>query len=306
MEKLSPTGYNGVKGEIRMYIDPKNDFAFQYVFGRQENKDILISFLNAVLKLPPDEKLTDITILETKLDKELLHEKSARLDIRAVTAAKEQINIEIQLANQYNMEKRTLFYWSRMYTGQLQSGHDYRELRKTITINILNFNYINTERYHNIFHITEDHTGVRLTDVLEIHFLELTKLEKEYSPAQLDDPLVNWLLFLRGVQDEQVKEVLVMKEPAIEKALTALDLINQDREARRLYEIREKARHDEVSMLSGAREEGMAKGRAEGKAEGRAEVVRAMLDRGIDVKDIADMTGLTVDEVHRIKGSLRC
>ena len=90
-----------------MYIDPKNDFAFQYVFGRQENKDILISFLNAVLKMPPDEKLTDITIMETKLDKELLHEKSARLDIRAVTAAREQINIEIQLANQYNMEKRT-------------------------------------------------------------------------------------------------------------------------------------------------------------------------------------------------------
>ncbi|NMA64597.1 MAG: PD-(D/E)XK nuclease family transposase, partial [Syntrophomonadaceae bacterium] len=215
-----------------MYIDPKNDFAFQYVFGRQENKDILISFLNAVLKLPPGEKLTDITIMETKLDKELLHEKSARLDIRAITAAKEQINIEVQLTNQYNMEKRTLFYWSRMYTGQLQSGHDYRELRKTITINILNFNYINTERYHNIFHITEDHTGVLLTDVLEIHFLELTKLEKEYSPAQLDDPLVNWLLFLRGVQDEQVKEVLVMKEPAIGKAMTALDLINQDREAR--------------------------------------------------------------------------
>jgi predicted transposase/invertase (TIGR01784 family) len=290
-----------------VYIDPKNDFAFQYVFGRQENKDILISFLNAVLKMPPDEKLTDITIMETKLDKELLHEKSARLDIRAVTAAREQINIEIQLANQYNMEKRTLFYWSRMYTGQLQSGHDYRELRKTITINILNFNYINTERYHNIFHITEDHTGVLLTDVLEIHFLELTKLEKEYSPAQLDDPLVNWLLFLRGVQDEQVKEVLVMKEPAIGKAMTALDLINQDREARRLYEIREKARHDEVSLLNSAREEARAEGLTEGRVEGKydkaVEVARAMLRRGIDVKDIADMTGLTVDEVIRIKGS---
>ncbi|NMA63168.1 MAG: Rpn family recombination-promoting nuclease/putative transposase [Syntrophomonadaceae bacterium] len=52
----------------------------------------------------------------------------SRPDIRAVTAAREQINIEAQLANQYNMEKRTLLYWSRMYTGQLQSEYDYREL----------------------------------------------------------------------------------------------------------------------------------------------------------------------------------
>ena len=86
-----------------------------------------------------------------------------------------------------------------------------------------------------------------------------------------------------------------MKEPAIGKALTVLDLINQDRKTRRLYEIREKARHDEISILSGAREEGIAAGRAEGLSEGitqgKAEVARAILRRGIDVKDIADMTG---------------
>ncbi|NMA63769.1 MAG: hypothetical protein GX964_07050, partial [Syntrophomonadaceae bacterium] len=88
---------------------------------------------------------------------------------------------------------------------------------------------------------------------------------------------------------------------------TALDLINQDREARRLYEIREKARHDEVSLLNSAREEARAEGLTEGRVEGKydkaVEVARAMLRRGIDVKDIADMTGLTVDEVIRIKGS---
>ncbi|NMA63745.1 MAG: hypothetical protein GX964_06925 [Syntrophomonadaceae bacterium] len=114
-----------------------------------------------------------------------------------------------------------------------------------------------------------------------------------------------------------------MKEPAIGKAMTALDLINQDREARRLYEIREKARHDEMSLLNSAREEARAEGLTEGRAEGRAEglsegmakgrtegkleaisaVVNTMLDRGIDVNDIADMTGLTVDKVLRIKGS---
>ena len=73
------------------------------------------------------------------------------------------------------MDKRSLYYWSKLYSGQLTVGQDYRELKKTITINIINFNYLEGDSFHKIFHIKEDSTGKILNDLLEIHFVELIK-----------------------------------------------------------------------------------------------------------------------------------
>ena len=153
----------------------KNDFIFRKLFGDEKNKDILISFLNAVMELDDSRKLEDIELVDgTELYKESIDDKLGILDIRARTAYGEHINIEVQLVNQHNMDKRTLFYWSKIFTEQLKAGQPYNELRKTITINILDFNYIETEKYNTVFHLWEDsNKDCKLTDVLEIRFLEL-------------------------------------------------------------------------------------------------------------------------------------
>ena len=270
-------------------INPKNDFVFQRIFGREENKDILLSFLNAVLKTSWEKKLTDIEILKSNLDKERIGEKNAILDICARTAEGMQINIEVQLANKYNMEKRTLYYWSRLYCSQLPSGENYRNMKKTITINILDFEYINIDYFHSVFHIREDKTNYLLTDVFEVHFIELPKLYKEN--ADVEDPLVDWMLFLKGVSDETL-EVLAMKEPAIKKAWTVLEILSMDEEAMRLYELREKALHDEVSMLNGARD------------EGKKEVALKLLSKGMDTAFVSETTGLPEADIIELKGNL--
>lgn len=277
-----------------MRLDPKNDFAFHWVFGRAENKDILLSFLNAVFKLPPDKTLTDITIMDINLTKEMLQEKASRLDVRAETKTGEQINIEIQLINEYNIEKRTLFYWSRMYTSQLKSGQNYRELKKTVTINILNFNYLATSKYHNIFQLFEKTSGLLLTDVLEIHFLELPKLEQE--GVTLEDSLVNWLLFFKAFQDQKLREVLAVNEPAIGRAMRALDLIEQDEQARRLYEIREKAKHDYVSATTAYFKQGIE----QGIERGVVKTARNMLKLNLDIAIIQQATGLSQGEIKQL------
>jgi len=176
---------------------PKVDFVFKRIFGSEENKDVLLAFLNAVFKLPLEKQLTELEILNPYIDKEALSDKVAVLDIHARTATGMLINIEIQLANRFNMEKRTLYYLGKMYTGQLSEGQDYRELKKTVNINILDFAYLPGERYHHVFHLREDQEPeLVLSDDLEIHFLELPKLETGlYS---LEDSLVKWLLFIRG------------------------------------------------------------------------------------------------------------
>ncbi|KLU64805.1 PD-(D/E)XK nuclease family transposase [Desulfosporosinus acididurans] len=75
------------------------------------------------------------------------------------------------------MERRTLYYWAKMYALQMQEGMGYKELAKTITINILDFNFVReTRNYHSVFRLFEKDEGFELSDALEIHFMELPKL----------------------------------------------------------------------------------------------------------------------------------
>lgn len=270
-------------------MNPKNDFVFQMIFGREENQDILLCFLNAIFKLSLKQKLTEIQILKSNLDQEYTRGKSCILDICAKTAAGIQINVKVQLGNRYNIEKRTLYQWSRLFFSQLSAGKDYRNLKKTIYINIFDFEYLPLDLYHSVFHLREDQKNYMLTDILEVHFIELPKLYKEnWDP---EDPLINWILFLNSPTDENL-EILSMKEPAIRKAWAVLDLLSQDEEARRLYDLREKALHDEVSMLAAA------------KDEGKAEVARNLLKKGMDLAFISETTGLPEGEIKRLKSEL--
>jgi predicted transposase/invertase (TIGR01784 family) len=144
------------------------------------------------------------------------------------------------------MIKRTLFYWSRLYSSQIKKGENYKNLNKTITINILNFNYIESEKYHTVYHLYEDDEKTMLTDILEIHFVELLKfLDKN---PELNNNLNKRLAFLTKPEKE-VMEVVEMGEPAIRKAITVLDMLSRDPETVRLAELRMKKILDEKSMI---------------------------------------------------------
>ena len=150
---------------MRQLIDLKIDYAFKLIFGKQGNEPILIAFLNAALRLPHENQITAVTLLNPELNKEYKDDKKSVMDIRAVTNEGIYVNIEIQLANKYDMERRTLYYWAKMYTLQMQEGMAYQELANTITINILDFNYINqTRNYHSVFRLFEKDEGFELTE----------------------------------------------------------------------------------------------------------------------------------------------
>jgi predicted transposase/invertase (TIGR01784 family) len=116
-----------------------NDVAFHFVFGRKVRKHNLLNLLNAILTKTGQEPISDLELQETTLDAEMVGLKSCRLDIRAITSKNHQINVEIQILNRRDMEKRSLYYSSRLYTAQLKEGEEYRELNKTIAVNILDF-----------------------------------------------------------------------------------------------------------------------------------------------------------------------
>jgi len=301
---------------VRQLIDLKIDYAFKLIFGKLGNEPILIAFLNATLKLPKENQITSVVLLNTELNKEYKEDKKSLLDIRAVTAEGIQVNIEIQLANRHDMEKRTLFYWAKMYTHQMREGMAYKELAKTITINILDFNYIKqTRNYHSVFRLFEIDEGFELTEALEIHFMELPKLlvkwrERLVSPWE--DALVRWLFFLEGSEDEEIfktLEEIAMQDPVLNQAMEEWEKSSEDPKVRELYFARRKAVLDEKAAIREAelrlleaikqgKEEGIREGEEKGKRENKLVVAKNLLNRGMDIRVISEIVGISEEEVR--------
>ena len=102
-------------------VKPLNDFIFKKIFGEKGNEDILISFINAILKRTNKEPIIEIEIIDNKqLTKEVINDKTGIIDVRARTAKGENVDIEVQLNDQGNMDKRTLFYWGKMYLENIK------------------------------------------------------------------------------------------------------------------------------------------------------------------------------------------
>lgn len=271
-------------------LDPRVDIVFKRIFGSEHNKDVLLAFLNSTFREAGESPLTEIVLLNPYTEADSPHDKQSIMDIKAKTDKGELLNIEMQLFNPYHMEKRTLFYWAEMYYHQISKGTNYNTLKKCVTINILNYSCLPNDRYHSVFHLREDHTGIALLDDIEIHVIELTKLDEHSVPLE-PGGLVNWLLFLKGV-DKSSWEALAVNEPMLKKAMDTLEFLSQDAAARMAYDARMKALSDEKSRIEGAMEEGVAKG--------KAETASKLLVLGIDVRTIAEATGLTVEQIKAL------
>ena len=275
---------------MRGLLDPKMDFVFKNIFGSEKHPNILISFLNATLK--PKDLITEVEIKNTDLNKGYIEDKFSRLDVKATTSNNEIINIEIQLKNEYNMIKRSLYYWSKLYSEQLNEGEDYSVLKRTICINILNFKYLKTRMFHSVYRMKEIHTNEELSDIQEIHFIEIPKLE---DGSDEKDMLVAWIEFLKNPESEKVRS-LEMSVDEIREAKDELIKMSNDDTQRELYEMRAKTLRDKISALNEARRKGIKKGE-KNKA---IEIAKSLINLGLDKESIAKSTGLDLCEVEKL------
>ena len=279
----------------RTLLSPKVDFVFKKIFGSEENKSVLISFLNATLK--PKKEIVAVDLKNTDIEKEYLKDKFSRLDVKATTSNKETINIEIQLKNEYDMIQRSLYYWSKIYEEQIQEGDSYSNLNRTVCINILNYNYLKNDRFHNIYRLKEIETNEELTDIEEIHFIEIPKL-RELNLNDEADMLEVWIEFLRYPESEVIRNIEMSNE-AVRKAKDKLYKLSQSKEDRELYFLREKSIRDEISALSKAKEEGIQTG-AKNK---ELEIAKNAIKNNLDDNTIKAITGLSLEEIKQIRNN---
>ncbi len=287
-------------------INPRVDVVFKKIFGVEENKDLLISLINSIVS--EEDQVSEVTLLNPYNPKNFIREKLSILDLKAKSQEGKYFNIEIQITDEADYDKRALYYWAKLYTEQLQTREEYSTLAKAIGIHILYFLSIpEVDKYHNVFHITEKDTGVRYFKDLELHTIELKKFCPNTQENLADfikrirNSLDMWSAFLTR-HDLLNKENLLgpLDHPSLKKAIEVVSVMSLTPEEREAYENHLKWIRMETSALKKREEEGFAAGKAEGKIEGKLEVARQLKQNNISLELIAKATGLSVNEISRL------
>ena len=262
---------NSINQQPANRLDPLNDFLFLKIMGEKGDEVQLLGFLNAVLQRTYPQPLASVEILENRLlNAENIGDKAGILDVLARLPDGTAVNIEVQIRGHHNMDKRSLFYWSKTYSQGVKAGQDYSQLSKVIAINIVDFDYPESGGFHTIFRLREeqDHT-LTLGDSLEIHFVNMVKWRRLIGKNIAGEALHRWLTWLdRQSPAELVEEVRGM-DKAIRKADERHEYLSSDTDTQRLYDIREKAFLDWNSERNYALREGMEKGIAKGLERGQ-------------------------------------
>ncbi|MEH7150193.1 Rpn family recombination-promoting nuclease/putative transposase [Bacillus thuringiensis] len=307
-------------------VNLRVDYAFKQLFGVQGQEDLLISFLNAILHESLSTPIISLTLEDPHIHKEYEEDKLSILDILATLQDKTKVNVEIQLRNTQEIVKRSLYYWSKLYTSQLEQGMPYRSLRKTITINLLDFKlFPHYDDMHTVGQFWSKQQNDVLLDDLEIHFIEIPKLLKQWREEKInpwENEFARWLLLLPAHADEHLthtlEDIAMKQDPVLQKAIHEWENMSQSSSFRLAYEAREKVLFDEQAKLAHAREvgieEGMEKGKQVGKEEGlqegiakgmekgKIQLIQGMHKNGMDIEDIAKFTNMELSDIRHILG----
>ncbi len=303
----------------RKIIPPSYDVVFKAIFGREENKPLIISLLSSILNLDLHE-LEDLEILNGEIPVTRFDEKGTRLDLRLKLKNKTEIDVEIQTYNHAAFSERVLYYWSKLYSSSLIKGEEYKALYKCIAIIFLDFWLYDTPEFHSVFRLFESERKTLFSEHLEIHMIELPKIEG-YNKG-IDNPLlVRWMEFL-NVRSEHDMADLKMKNDLPEEILTALeelDKLSQDPNMRMEALNKEMWIRDQIVLINMAKnakkdgyesgftkgvaagvEQGIEQGKELGKFETNIENAKKMKELGADIDFIQATTGLDPETIKTL------
>ena len=186
---------------IAKLLDPKNDYVFKRIFGHTGNEEITKGLLQSII---PD-KIDKIELDSNPMtEKDLLDDKVGILDIKAkLNDGNVNCDIEMQVVDQKNIEKRILFYWSKMYVQTLKVGEDYESLKRCIVILITDYDLEKLKEiseYVTKWKIKEEkYSKLVLTKDLELYIISLEKARNSTKNKKME--LYNWLKFINNPKE---------------------------------------------------------------------------------------------------------
>lgn len=274
------------------YISLLTDFGFKRIFGTALNKDLLINFLNSLFE--GVQVIKDVKYLNSEHVGDVYAERKAIFDVYCENEQGEKFIVEMQNAYQKYFKDRSLFYSTYPIREQAPKGADWNfKLERVYTVALLNFDledaaFDERDIDHEVG-LLDKKTHKVFNDKLTFKYVEIAKFNKN------EDELVTlydkWLYVLKNLSRLD-KRPSALKEKIFSKLFEEAEIAKFTKQELKEYEDSLKAYRDVKNSIDTALEQG--------RAEGRADVAKAMLERGMDVKTISELTNLTEEEIKSL------
>ncbi|WOE63652.1 Rpn family recombination-promoting nuclease/putative transposase [Wolbachia endosymbiont of Zaprionus tsacasi] len=297
------------------FLDPKNDVSFKRIFGTEKNRDILIHFLNDILGFTGKNEIKDIEFLSTIQDLDIAAKKQSIVDVLCRDSTGAQYICEMQVAKTKGFEKRAQYYAAKAYSRQADKGDQYHNLKEIIFIAIADcVLFPNKSEYKSKHTIRDEDTNEHDLKDFYFIFIELPKFPKN-KEDQLENIVEKWVYFFRYADEtsEEELEKIIGSDVIIKKAYEELNRFNWSEKEFIAYEQEIKRILDEQAVLAQKLDDATEKGREEGKEEGiqighekgrkaeKIEVAKNSLKAGVSIDVIAQITGLSIDEIQKLR-----
>ena len=275
------------------FVDMTNDIAFRKIFGNENKKIILISFLNAVLKLEGNSHIVEVEILNPYQLPIIKNLKASIIDVRARDKQGNTYIVEMQVSEPDGLDKRLLYYVSKDYSQQIESGQQYPRLRPVIFIGIFDFLFTKETKYLSHHTVCDVEDGERVIKDMDFYFIELPKFDKPLS--ELETITDKWIYFIKEAENLNVIPENVDDE-GLKAAYNEANRHSWTKEDLDAYDYSEMREQDERGKVQLAEQRGEQKG--EEKKE--IETVLKFHDKGMVDEEIVDLLDIPVERVRQI------
>ena len=302
---------------VEKYINPHTDFGFKRLFGSEFNKELLISFLNAMFR--GEQNVQDVTYLNSEQLGDRIDARRAVFDVYCTNDKGERFIVEMQNVYQEFFKDRTIYYSTFPIREQAQKGGEWDfHLNSVYTIGLLNFNFAegleDARRWHHEVKLMEVDTKEVFYDKLTYVYVEIPKFDKKED--ELESMYDKWMFVLKNLSSLMSRPAS-LQERVFTRLFEQAEISKFNPQELKMYEDSMNAYRDIINAIRTAEKKkfaegeaegmakGMAKGRAEGRAEGKAEglanVAKAMLEKHMDIGMIAELTGMSADEIQKLE-----
>jgi len=287
-----------------------NDYIFRSIFSAVQNEDILLSLVNAVLQSKRLQPLIHIRPANPFLPVQQQAQREGILDVHAYDESGKQYDLEIQVRSQRSYVKRSLYYLARMYGSQLVKSIDYDRLEPCVSINLLDFIlFPESSDFHHFYTFCEfDHRERELSPEMTVHYLEIPKLIEVIPSGQFSgDRSLNlidkWLYLIKEIDnpEDAMVQTIIRETPELDRVKKEYDQFMTDDQRKWEAESHDKWLHDQAQYRLEAMQDGRAEGLAEGQLLALQNTARKMLEKGLDIPQIVDFTGLSPEAVSQLK-----
>jgi predicted transposase/invertase (TIGR01784 family) len=276
------------------FADIKNDIAFRKIFGNETRTEILISFLNAILKLEGSKQIVWVEILNPYQLPRMAGSKTTILDVRAKDQAGNFYIVEMQVTDRAGLDKRIVYYGAKSYASQLDAGENYYQLKPVIFIGILDFEYMQNPHYLSRHLILDADTSEHKLKDLEFTFIELPKFGK--TEAQLTTLTDKWIYFIKNAEALDLIPASV-NDDGLKSAYEEADKHLWTKEELEEYEYARMRETDEITREMLVEEKA--------KRDRDIEIAVNSILAGLQNDLIAQITGLTIERIQELRNAAK-